>query len=309
MTFLPCPESNIHKQNDPEDLRIGDLLKKESLEKFDFVLAGYPDDEGIKLNGGRPGAAQAPNVIRQKLTRMTPNQDPSQFKAYFDIGNLSLESDLNLRHEFVIKEGKKHLSNKKKWIGLGGGHDYAYADGAAFLQCFSTQKPIIINFDAHLDVRPTHKGLTSGTPFYRLLNDYSDFDFYEIGIQEECNSLKHRDWCQKKGGKILFYKDLYNSLDTPFNNFKSFLSELTNSSRPTYLSVDIDAFSSSFAMGCSQSWPMGIIPNDFHNFMDFLLNHLNIVSLGIYEVSPPLDLDDRTSKLAAQIIYRYLAHG
>ena len=66
------------------------------------------------------------------------------------------------------------------------------------------------------------------------------------------------------------------------------------------------AFSSSFAMGCSQAWPAGLTPNEFFPFLDIIKNRMNILNLGVYELSPPLDLDDRTSKLVAQIIYRYL---
>lgn len=309
MSFEHFPPEIIYKGKDPQDPRLGDLLDNVSYETSSFVLAGYPDDEGIALNGGRVGAALAPNAIRHRLSRMTPNPKKEGFSVYYDLGNLALDKQLGAKHSAVIEVCKKQLESNKKWIGLGGGHDYAYADGAAFLECYADQKPVIINFDAHLDVRSTDKGLTSGTPFYRLLNEFSGFDFYQIGIQEECNARHHYEWCRNQGAKILFLNDIYEPPHSPFANFSIFMQDLVKSQRPTFLSVDIDVFSSSYAMGCSQSWPMGLTANDFQGFMDFLLQHLSIVSLGIYEVSPPLDLDDRTSKLAAQIVYRFLNYG
>src|SRR5688572_23523424 len=36
------------------------------------VLVGFPQDEGVRRNGGRPGAAQAPGEVRRWLYRLTP---------------------------------------------------------------------------------------------------------------------------------------------------------------------------------------------------------------------------------------------
>ncbi|MCB0391528.1 MAG: formimidoylglutamase [Bdellovibrionales bacterium] len=310
MSFKPCPENVIYRRNDPNDLRIGDLLFNKKPHDCEFILAGYPDDEGIKLNGGRPGAAEGPNAIRNRLSRMTVDRPANEFPIYYDIGNLNIEEgNLEERHKEVLQVGYSFLKQNKKWIGLGGGHDFGYPDGAAFLKAYSEKKPVVINFDAHLDVRPLDKGLTSGTPFYRLLSEFPNFDFYEIGIQDECNSINHKKWCFEMGAKVLNYSQIYNSSSTPLNNICNFLEELKHSKRPTFISLDIDVFSASYAMGCSQSWPMGLTANDFQLVFSFLLENLDIRSLGIYEVSPPLDSDDRTSKLAAQIIYRYLQYG
>ena len=309
MSFHSCSDEFIYRRNDPKDPRLGDFVKSCDIKTCNFILAGYPDDEGIQLNGGRLGAAQGPDAIRKKLTRMTPNTSSDEFSFYFDIGNLVIEEGLGARHEEIIKVSQSFLNQNKKWIGLGGGHDFGYPDGAAFLKTYGDKKPVVINFDAHLDVRPTDKGLSSGTPFYRLLNDFENFDFYEVGIQDECNSLQHKQWCKEKGTKILTYSDIYSSSNAPIENLKAFVKELEGSKRPAFISLDIDVFSSSFAMGCSQSWPMGLTANDFHCFFTYLLKNLDVRSLGIYEVSPPLDLDERTSKLAAQVVYRFLQHG
>src|SRR6516162_11827277 len=36
------------------------------------VILGFPQDEGVRRNHGRPGAAQAPDEIRSRLYRLTP---------------------------------------------------------------------------------------------------------------------------------------------------------------------------------------------------------------------------------------------
>lgn len=309
--FQPLDAKLYFTKNDPKDPRLGDLVIKTASKKDDieFILAGYPDDEGIKLNGGRLGAAEGPNKIREFFYKMTPSLFESTTPKFMDIGNLNLKENLEQRHEFVRASVKSALEKENRWIGLGGGHDYGYSDGAGFLDWCQTQKttkPMIINFDAHLDVRPKDKGPSSGTPFRRLLELGYDFDFFEIGIQNQCNSQEHLKWCQAQGTKILFWDEIMMSQNSQSLSVLRFLEENLISPRPCFLSIDIDGFASSYAPGCSQSFATGFEPNEFFKVLEVLRKRLNIKVLGIYEVSPPLDTDNRTSKLAAQILHRFM---
>ena len=52
MALLDPPDSNLFfSREDANDPRLGDLVKKSGEEGV--AILGYPDDEGIKLNGGR----------------------------------------------------------------------------------------------------------------------------------------------------------------------------------------------------------------------------------------------------------------
>jgi formiminoglutamase len=313
--FLAANPSLFFSKNDPNDIRLGDLFKSthklETLNKKNYAIVGYPDDEGISLNGGRVGAKLAPDSIRQFLYKTTPCAATDNY-GFFDFGNLRI-SDLSLenRHE----SGKKLIyslqKDKVNTISFGGGHDYGYADGAGFIkaQIELGYKPVIINLDAHLDVRPTTNGFNSGTPFYRLLSEFKgQFDFYEIGIQPQCNSLTHRKWAQENGAHI--YDT--NSLNT-INGLAHLItnSELRNltSTHRIFVSFDIDSLSTNEAPGCSQSWITGLKLNDYLNFFNQLSRKNQITGLGIYEVSPPLDFDNQTSKTAALIAYHYIFQG
>lgn len=305
-----------------KDLRVQSYLNLEHQEAADFILAGYPDDEGIKNNSGRPGASLGPNAIREFLFKMTPpafrNPDTA-LPILFDLGNLKTsDTDLASRHEVAISTLDQTLTKNQRLISFGGGHDYGYVDGKWFLDQYGSSsnskiKPIIFNFDAHLDVRPLTQGITSGTPFYRLL-ELGGFDFYEIGIQEQCNSLEHIQWLRDKGGQIISFRELYSDSEhypcqnLNFNRFKRILETEIDPLRPCFISVDIDAFSNAFAMGCSQSFATGFDPMGFFQMFCFLLDQFDVRGLGIYEVSPPLDQDHRTAKLAAQIAYKYIHH-
>lgn len=277
-----------------------------------FVIGGYPDDEGIRLNGGRPGASQAPAAIRKSLYKMTPAlQQPVDFDV-FDFGDLdSTSGSLAERHDSGSRACHETLSRGARWIGLGGGHDYGFAEAKGFLEWSKSQtvRPLVINFDAHFDVRPTAKGLSSGTPFFRMLEAGFDLDFAELGIQSQCNSKAHLDWLTARGARVLTMDDVEASGESLETNAVRLLGDWILRPRPTFLSVDIDAFSSAVAPGCSQSWATGFMPDQFFALFDLLLRRLDVRALGIYETSPPLDQDDRTSKLAALIAHRFIARG
>lgn len=309
MSFIPCSSDLFFKSTKTGDLRLGELVNKNIANVPTYYVAGYPDDEGIQINGGRLGAKVAPDVIRKYFYKTTPTKIKPDYNIK-DEGNLSLSSPLEKRHTQVADAISKTLQTPHTvWLGLGGGHDYAFADGLGFLQSCkdSKYKPLIINFDAHLDVRSTEQGLSSGTPFYRLLTQANlpAFDFVEVGLQRQCNSPHHVEWVLQKTPYVYFLEDLI--LETNWaQTFFAKIAHLLVQPRPTYLSVDIDGFSNSVAPGCSQSWPAGLDAAPFLTLLSLLKKRVDVRCLGIYEVSPALDIDDRTSKWAAQILHHFI---
>lgn len=311
--YKPTSEKLFFSKNDPDDIRLGNLVKSSLPEELaatdSFCLLGYPDDEGIRLNNGRPGAAAGPATIRQYLYKMTP---PASFPfEFFDGGDLSTIPDLATRHQQAQTTIHALQSKRIRTITLGGGHDYGYPDASGFLKANLNQqnRPLVINFDAHLDVRPDKNGFNSGTPFYRLLNEFAGkFDFAEVGIQPQCNSLAHRDWAQSKEAAIFTLSDILKNggLNSLFQ--KPPFSHLTKST-PVFISFDIDCLTSTEAPGCSQSWVTGLKTEEFLQFMSGLCKISDVRGLGIYEVSPPLDFNDQTSKTAALIAYHFLFQG
>lgn len=304
-------------------------------------LWGYADDKGIQLNGGRPGARWAPSMIRRFFYRLTPLQKgpsqkvslapslssapepslvPSQNPQLYDFGDWQFmpqfeemgDSRLHCFQKSIVPHLKTALRDRPM-ITLGGGHDFGAVDGEAFLQWASTDQnskeknsplPLIINFDAHLDVRPWKNGLNSGTPFSWLLDHYaSQFQFIEVGIQKQCASPQHIQWAETHGTQIIHRDEL--TLVPPQMALQQILAG-TSPDQPCYVSFDIDVFSQALAPGCSQSWDGGLNYSEVMEALRWLFQNKNVRLLGIYEVSPPLDLDHRTSKLAACLMDEFL---
>jgi len=311
--LTPCAPELLFTKNDPQDPRWGekiDVVDTSSAhwmqELQNFCVLGYPDDEGIQLNHGRVGASLGPTGIRNFLYRMTPSPFvPLDFRIS-DLGNLKIDLPLAERHERARSLIYNLAKHEKTWISLGGGHDYGFCDTVGFTEAIHQQgkKPLIINFDAHLDVRSTQDGLNSGTGFYRLLEAWSDrCDFIEVGIQAHCNSRHHYQYVLDHGGRVISMDDIR---DQGLNNTLSQILE-NHSQTSTFISMDIDVFSSSEAPGCSQSWPVGMNSAEFFPVLKWLQQHLDVRGLGIYEVSPPLDPNWNTQRLAALIAYEFFS--
>lgn len=299
----------LFSKNDPSDPRLGEWAQStknlpEKLNQEDWVIVGYPDDEGIHLNGGRPGAKEAPDSIRNFFYRMTPDPRSNTPRKFLDMGNLTTDLDLPQRHQEARELIFKINQKRGHWISLGGGHDYGFSDAAGFLQNYvdSNLTPVVINFDAHLDVRPTHHGFHSGTAFRRLVEEFKGrFDLLEVGLQPHCNAKEHLSWAQNNGVKCIFLEEVQNGrlTETVLNSF-----EMKN--HPVFVSLDIDALRSSEAPGCSATSSLGLHLDDVVHCLKQLKRETQLNGLGIYEVSPPLDADDRTSKLAALVMHQVL---
>lgn len=304
--FQPVDRALLFTRSDPEDKRLGEAVQVTAgTEKIQLSILGYPDDEGVKLNLGRPGSAGGPTAIRQYLYRTTPHSQ-MELKSFQDLGDLKIEGLLKDRHEIARNAVVHELASNRQVLALGGGNDYAYSDGMGFLDQFKNERPLIINIDAHFDVRSIHNGLSSGTPFYRLLESGVKFDFVELGIQSLCNAKPHWDYVLDKKGKIITQEEILESGQSLHAYCMESLGELILRPRPTFLAIDIDAFAWPYAAGSSAAWPMGIDPHSFWPLYVSLLKRLDVKVLGIYEVAPNLEQGPGTSKLAAQLAHRYL---
>jgi formiminoglutamase len=300
--FESPPRALFFKSPRPNDSRIGELVRPlgESnigTTKPAFVLLGYPDDDGIRINYGRPGSREAPDAIRAAFYKLTPGR--MDFPKVYDLGNLVLDGPLVERHEKAREAIKLLHESGHRTISLGGGHDYGYCDIAGFLDTVKKKRALVINFDSHLDVRPDNDGPNSGSAFYRVLEKYDNFDLVEIGIQPFCNSRNHRAYAVKK--KV----EIYN-LSESYGRLLKIVSSLIKTRRPTFISIDIDAFSAAYAPGASASYASGLEANEFMSMLRLLAAKADVRGMGIYEVSPPLDIQNRTSQFAAVLAHTFL---
>lgn len=70
---------------------------------------------------------------------------------------------------------------------------------------------LVINIDAHLDVRPLKNNqVHSGSPFRQLLEDerFTNCKFVEFAAQGPQCAVEHVEYLESKGGQVLWFEDM-----------------------------------------------------------------------------------------------------
>ena len=286
-------KSLLFSSGDSDDQRLGDQVKMISLsefekQKWDWAIIGLPDDRGVALNGGRVGAAVAPNEIRKWFYRLISKCDAK----IADLGNFEMTDDLHGDHDRATQAIAAALGKADKVAILGGGHDWGYSPIAALQQ---GGRVGFVNFDAHLDVRPS-KIHHSGTSYWRALeNGIKGEDASWIGVQSAAAAPAHVNFVRAHGGSI-YWADVPNEHSMPFVACE-------------YLdvSLDMDVFAMADAPGVSAPQPLGLRAHEALTLIRRALSQPQLRTFGIYETAPPLDsTEGQTSRLAARCLWEAL---
>lgn len=298
-------EELYFKRGDKNDVRLGEIVPNNKYENASIVILGCPQDEGVKRNKGREGAALAPDAIRKEFYRMTPF---GITKKICDIGNINNQDSLEATHDAQTEIVSQILKDGKTLIVLGGGNDISYADGAAMAKTFGETNWIAINIDAHFDVRED-KERNSGTPYRQLLEEKllrPDY-FYEVGYQSQYASPIYYKYLQNLGVNLLSLEQLRNT-DSPDSQMREAIRNKFihhSQSLDIFFGFDLDAVCSPDAPGTSAPSPVGLSSGEFLNLVSYSGTLVNTKLIEFSEVNPNFDIDNRTAKLVAVGMHRF----
>ena len=73
-----------------------------------------------------------------------------------------------------------------------------------------------------------------------------------------------------------------------------------------YLSICLDVLAECYAPGVSAPQPLGLSPWQVIPLLKYIMQSGKVISLDIAELSPPLDQEQKTARLAALIIAELL---
>ena len=280
------------------DLRLWQVVQeiKEAQEAGGVCFVGYDTDDGVVRNLGRKGAESGSNAIRKAI------QSFPQLKGLkvYDYRNLEKKS---------VEEAQKEYSEKisdvlKKGIfpiGLGGGHDIAYGSYLGIRKAHPDKKIGIINFDAHLDMRPYDKGRTSGTSFKEIMDNDKNAQYAIVGFQKIGNTERLIKTAEAFNVLILEEECSEGSI------IKS-LEEFVKKVDIVYVTFCMDVFDASTAPGVSAPVVMGLDPKKGKRLLRFLMETEKVVCVDFAEVNPVYDIDNMTAKLAGCLIYEVMGH-
>lgn len=275
----------------------------EVLKDYQYAILGYACDEGVKRNQGRLGAKGGPDAIRKKLAKI-----PVHFEnlKVADLGNVVCDdSEMESCQDDYAKIITNAIHQQCFPIGIGGGHDIAYATFKGIWNSFNTaDKPKIgiINFDAHFDFREKTDVGTSGTPFYQILEEHpTNVEYLAIGIQQQGNTKALFNYAKNNSLDYILWDDCEETGEL-FASVKTKLKEFISKIDHLYITIDLDAFSSAYAPGVSAPSPFGLTPKFVYKVLAELISSNKVIALDIAELNPQFDQDNITAGLAARII-------
>lgn len=285
----PAPHCTAGRWPERPVGRFASSIRTESSKHCAVAILGMPDDTGVRLNGGRPGAAQGPTAFRAALARYGV-AEPAGFEwpLVYDAGDVTPapggdEAALQETHRRVTEAvhaiGKAGLFP----VGIGGGHDLTFP----FLRARTQEFPrfTVLSIDAHLDVRET---AGSGMVFRRLIKDCGVERVSVFGLNPLVNSREHLQWFEKHGGKVLTKRA--EAMDDAFNH--PMVGAVT---------VDLDAIDASQAPGVSAPNPCGLSIADVAAVVHSGATSPAVVAMDFMELCPPHDEGGRTARLAAHL--------
>jgi formiminoglutamase len=275
------------------------------------VLIGFPQDEGVRRNDGRVGAAAAPGEIRDRFYRLTPWDGASGTDLtrldLLDLGNVDTRGTLEESQEALGEVVGAALAAGAIPVVLGGGHETAFGH---YLGYVNAKLPVgIVNLDAHLDVRPTVDGRGhSGSPFRQALEHpvlpLPGERYACLGVQSSSISRAHVEFVREKGGVLHWQDEVQGSLA---ECFRRECERLVSGGCRVYVTVDADVVRSADVPGVSAPNSLGLAGAEVIRCVRQAGAAPAVCSLDVVEVNPAFDRDGQSARWAALAVWHFLA--
>jgi len=302
--------------------RFAATIRTESSDGCRIVLLGLPDDLGVRLNHGRPGAVEGPVAFRQALATFGANFDARSDAPIetlvFDAGDIvpapgADAGALEQTHERITSAVLDLQKAGMVTLCIGGGHDLTFPVVRGVSQHLG--QPIGgVNIDPHLDVRET---IGSGMPYRKLIEGgfVDPKCFVEFGVGRFTNSRAHVQWLNEQGGTIVLCDDILNSVQVGGGSAEKRLASVFATALPAadsigFVSVDLDAIDGSQVSGVSSICPCGLPVSLVCEIASLAGADDRVQHFDIMEMSPPNDDPPgagRTARIAALIFLSFVA--
>lgn len=300
----------------PDDPRLGERVEfwRQGLPRMHRsrpVLVGFPQDQGVRRNGGRPGAADAPAAIRSWLYRLTlhDGRRDADLAALdlLDMGNVRIEGDLEQSQHALAEVIAAMVTAEAIPMVLGGGHETAYGHYLGYVR--AGRETAILNLDAHLDVRPLLGELGhSGSPFRQALEHPSRplrGDRYVcLGAQPFAVSRAHQTYVLDKGGVLRWCAEVRGRLASECQRE---CERLAIGGATVYATLDADVVRQADVPGVSAPNPLGLSAEEVAACALLLGENKAVGSFEVVEINPSLDRDGQSARWAAAVIWHFLS--
>jgi formiminoglutamase len=299
----------------PDDPRLGEVIQlwhgeSAALCPGRAVLVGFPQDEGVRRNHGRPGSAAAPAEIRRHLFRLTPvdRAGGADLAACspLDAGNVRIDGPLEESQAALAEVVGGILECGAVPIVLGGGHEAAFGHFLGYVR--ARRRVGIINLDAHLDVRPCLDGAShSGSPFRQAMEHptqpLAGTHYVCLGAQPHSVSSVHLDYLRGQGGTAFWCDQVRGSLGPAFS---SQCGRLEADGCHVYVTIDADVVQAADVPGVSAPNVLGLSGAEVIACVRQAGESPAAASLDLVEINPQLDRDGQSARWGALVIWNFL---
>jgi len=279
--------------------------------QVDIVIVGVPFDGGSVSH--RKGSRLGPTRIRETLYgyssySLEHDADISTLRIA-DCGNVDVNNmNFEETHERVESTVTQVFRVCPNLLILGGDHSVTFPCIKALSVILGAGKRLgVIDFDAHNDCRADwtrNSGLWVRQIQEMKPNPVRGENVAQIGIRGFSYSPFYRDYIRKTGIRVFTSSDVSKEgIDSVLSSAVRCASDGTDA---IYVSVDIDALDQAFAPGTDGPSPGGLTTTDLFRAAFDLGKHPLVRAMDVMEVSPPLDVDNATSKAAAETLMRFL---
>ncbi len=307
-------------------LRHEDVLRAAPLTGSDTpVIVGFGSDEGVRRNQGRVGAAHAPKELRRALAGLPAKTSVATLADAGDV--VCDDGDLESAQAELANVVSEVLASGGRPLVLGGGHEVAWGTysgfrlhqdrvagtagistsaGAAAISATATRKLLIINFDAHYDLRQKRPA-NSGTPFDQIANDCAErgvpFNYACFGISDLSNTASLFAHAAELGVRYVLDIDMQ---EPQLPQRLDDLQQLLDSADDVYLTIDLDVLPAATAPGVSAPAALGVPLSVVEAMVQRVRASGKLRAADMAEYNPSLDQDKRTARAAARLAYRLL---
>lgn len=305
----------------PEKTKAGysfaDIPVKVSFYESNVVIYGIPIDITTTFGKGTirgPEAIRLTSACQIETFVLDEKIDIYDRVKMYDLGDLKIptlveeEKEQRMRSttfilSFLDKIIPKITSTlyeaNKLPVMMGGEHTLSYYA----MKTLAKEKPIIIHFDAHRDMKSEYNGMKMchTTPFYHIINEghIPGKNIIQIGIRQ---SDKEENMIAEKNGVVTFNAwNVHDSID----NLLKYLRKVT-ANKKIYISFDIDVYDLPYVPCTGTPEPFGLNPFEVLQILKSIDTSAKLIGLDIVEVALRND-DYREGTLATQTLLRILS--
>lgn len=295
--FEPIDESVFENKRDyffPESF--GKIIDKHTEDFFpdwenaDIVLLGIAEDRACVDS---PGSELAPDIIRKHLYQLNR---PTDNAKVVDLGNIKKKEEhkntlmlLSTVLEILVKKGKVAVI-------LGGTQEITYAQ---YLTYENSDKYInYVSVDSRFDLQEADFGLNNYSYNHQIFLHRPNnlFHFTNLGYQSHFISKQERSNLDQMYFESIRLGNLRRDIRLAEPPMR--LADM--------VSIDMGCVRNSDAPGCNHGSTPGFFAEEICQIARYAGLGMNVSTFSVSEVNPVNDIQERTSQLAAMVIWYFI---